>query len=121
MEVYNITQKIALSRDVKIADSFLSRLRGLMLSAKRDLILDSGFDDIPAASIHMLFMKFPIDVAWVNGAMTVVDVGRGLQPFHPFRLGTWRIYSPKKPARYVVELGIGKLGTTKEGDEIQFR
>jgi uncharacterized membrane protein (UPF0127 family) len=121
VEVYNETQKIALSRDAKIANTFLSRMRGLMLSAKRDLILDSGFDDIPAASIHMLFMKYPIDVAWVNDAMIVVEVGRSLQPFHPFKLGTWRIYSPRKPARYVIELGVGELGTTRETDRIQFR
>ena len=121
MIAYNATRKKALSKDAVLANSFLSRMRGLILSPKRDMVLDAGFDDVPATSIHMLLMKYPIDVVWVDDAMTVVDVKRGIQPFHPFKLRTWRIYRPQKPARYVVELGKGELGTTQQGDVVQFR
>ena len=120
MIVFNATRKTTLSKNAVLANSFWDRMRGLMLSAKRDMVLDAGFDDIPSASIHMLLMKYPIDVLWVDDAKTVVGTEGEIQPFHPFKPQTWRIYRPKKPARYVVELGKGELGTTKIGDKIEF-
>jgi uncharacterized membrane protein (UPF0127 family) len=83
-----------------------------MFSGKRDLVLDCGFDDVPSSVIHMLFMKFPIDVVWVDSGMNVVDLKESIQPFNPLKPNTWRVYKPEKPARYVIELSEGKLGTT---------
>lgn len=120
MKIFNKTKKITLSSDAKYTNSLVGRMRGLMLSKKRDIVLDSRFDDIPSAAIHMLFMKYPIDVVWVNSKMVVVDLKERIEQFNPFKLGTWSIYKPKKPARYVIELGIGRLGTTGMGDEIKF-
>ena len=90
-----------------------------MFSDKKDLVLDHGFDDIQSAAIHMIFMKYPIDVVWVDNNMTVVDLEKQVKPFNPVKVETWRIYKPKKPTRYVVELGKGKLGTTEIGDKIE--
>lgn len=120
MKVFNKTRKITLSRNAIYLKSFLGRMRGLMLSGKKDAILDSGRDDAAAAMIHMLLMRYPIDVAWINSKMIVVDVKKKIRPFNPFCFKTWGIYGPKRPARFVVELGLGELGTTEIGDEIKF-
>lgn len=121
MKVINKSKSIVLSENVEIRTSFLGRALGLMLSEKRDIILDSRFEDVTAAGIHTLFMKYPIEVAWLDNEMTVVDLNKKVEPFNPVKKSTWRIYRPKRPARYVVELGLGKLGTTEVGDEIKIQ
>ena len=52
------------------------------------------------ASIHMLFMKTPIDVMWLDENQKVVDRVVHLQP--------WTLnYTPKRPAKYIVEMPVG--------------
>lgn len=68
----------------------------------------------------MLFMGYPIDVLWLDSGRTVVDVFFGAPPVHVFKPATWRVYRPKKPAKYVIELGKGSIGRTEPGDLIDF-
>jgi uncharacterized protein len=101
---------------VDLANSFFSRLRGLMFKGKieRGLILT-----IPkgrgrrGSGIHMFFMRIPLDVMFLDQNKKVVDL---------VHLKPWQTYNPKKPARYVVELqeGIIKSSKTEIGDEIDF-
>jgi uncharacterized membrane protein (UPF0127 family) len=120
MEVYNRTKGLRLSADARIARTFRERLIGLMFSRKRrDVVLASPRQSVESTTIHMSFMFYPIDVAWVDDSLLVVDVARRLPPSqipNPFRL-----YRPRKPAKYVVELGAGNLGATEAGDLIEFR
>lgn len=54
------------------------------------------------ASIHMLFVFFPIDVVYLDSGKKVVDIKSGLKP--------WSLnYTPKKAAKYFVEFPVGKL------------
>jgi len=106
-----------ISSEAGVASSFLSRAVGLMLSKPRDLVLVSPREDIESSSIHMMFMLYPIDVIWLNSKKEVVEVRRDVQPFNPVKLGTWRIYKPKKPAKYVIELGRNRLITVQEPTE----
>jgi len=121
MEVTNESQGFTISGGAGLRRGFWGRFRGLMLSGRRDVVLDAGFDDTRASTIHMMFMLYPIDVVWVASDMTVVDVGRGIPPFNPMKPATWRLYKPRRPARYVVELGAGDAGGTAEGDKIKFK
>jgi len=120
MKVFNKTRNIVLSEDCGIADSFLSRLRGLMLSKNRDLLLVSPREDVASSTIHMLFMLYPIDVLWIGEDMRVVDMAGQLPPFSPLKPATWRTYKPNSPAKYVLELGLGRLLDTGIGDELAF-
>lgn len=50
--------------DVELADNFLKRLRGLMF--RRQLPEGCGLLLAPCNSVHMLFMRFPIDVVYLD-------------------------------------------------------
>ncbi|HEX54919.1 MAG: DUF192 domain-containing protein [Candidatus Altiarchaeales archaeon] len=120
MMIVNETRGFVISENSGIANSLFSRLKGLMLSERRDLVLVSPREGIRESSIHMLFMRFPIDVIWLNSDMRVVDLKSKIPPFNPFAMRTWRIYRPRKPARYVIELGGGNLGETRINDKVKF-
>jgi len=120
MRVVNKTRGIVLSKDAGLADSFFTRFKGLMFARRKDLVIKASREGILESSIHMMFMLQQIDVIWVDASMRVVGVERGVMP-HDFRKPeTWRIHKPNRPALYVVELGIGSAGKTKEGNEIEF-
>ncbi|MGE0706450.1 MAG: DUF192 domain-containing protein [Planctomycetota bacterium] len=51
---------------LELADRFFSRLRGLML--RPGLAPDAGLWIEPCSSIHMMFVRFPIDVVFVRRA-----------------------------------------------------
>ncbi len=113
--LFNKTKKKKIISRVKIADSFLKRFRGLMFSGKKDfahalvfvLEKESRFE----ASIHMMFVFFPIDVLWLDGKRRVVDKREFLRPF---ALNA----TPKKPAAFIIELPAGKANGTSIGDEL---
>jgi uncharacterized membrane protein (UPF0127 family) len=120
MRVLNKTRGKELSSSAGLRDSFLGRLRGLMLQDRKDIVIKVPFEGIMESTIHMVFMRYPIDVVWVNSRMEVVGVRKNVKPLNPFKPGTWKTYSPHKPAKYVVELGEGNLEGTKPGDVIEF-
>jgi len=101
---------------VDMADSFFSRLLGLMFKVKleRGLILE-----IPSgrgrrgSGIHMFFMRIPLDVIFLDEGKNVVDM---------VNLKPWQTYTPKKAARYVVELeeGAFKSSGVEIGDVLDF-
>jgi len=118
LKLLNKSKGTVLSHDAGIAGTFFSRARGLMLSTPADLVLVSPKEGIASSSIHMLFMRFPIDVLWLDSGMKVVDIRRNVPPANPLKIGTLRIHKPGKPAKYVIELGRGEAGTTEIGDSI---
>jgi uncharacterized membrane protein (UPF0127 family) len=66
-----------------------------------------------SASIHMLFMKMPIDVIWLNARKEIVDI-QTLQPW------AWN-YTPAHASKYVVELPVGTLPKTiRKGMGVQW-
>ena len=65
--------------EVELADNFFSRLRGLMFRQK----LDSGRGLLlaPCNSVHMLFMRFAIDVVYVDADLCIKKIVRDLTPW----------------------------------------
>ena len=59
----------------------------------------------PCKSIHMFFMRFPIDVLYLDREDRVVRIQEGLKPWRVGPLHT-------KGARYVIELPEGTIGRT---------
>lgn len=70
------------------ADSFLSRLLGLL--ARPPLAADEALCLAPCGSVHTAFMRYPIDVAFVDRSGRVLEV---VSPLKPFRAAwCWRAH-----------------------------
>jgi uncharacterized protein len=80
-----------------VAATFASRLRGLL--GTRDLIAGEGLVIRPASSIHTFFMRFPIDVVFLDRAGTVVKVVANLR--------AWRVAFARR-GRDALELRAGE-------------
>ena len=73
-----------MAASLEVAASFGSRFMGLM--GRSALLAGEGLWLRPASSIHMLFMRFPIDVVFLakpdaDGGRRVVGVRRALRPW----------------------------------------
>jgi uncharacterized membrane protein (UPF0127 family) len=95
---------------VVVADSFRLRLRGLL--GRRSLGSDEGLLLVGSPSIHTSFMKFPIDVLFLDRELAVIDVTEGLKP--------WRIASRWK-AKHILELRSGEAARRNVGAGARLR
>jgi len=77
--VYNKTKQTFLARRLRVADSVLSRLFGLL--GKRRLEPDSGLWIFPSRGIHTLGMLFAIDVVFLDRDLKVVVLRERVPPF----------------------------------------
>ena len=82
---------------VIVADSTLRRLRGLL--GRRTLPPDEGIVLRPAWSIHTAFMRFPIDVVFIDAEQVVMRIEHNLRPFKT---------ASSRGAREIVELAAGE-------------
>ncbi len=108
--VYNQTKETFLAFQVKVADSVLSRMVGLL--GKRSLEPESGVWIVPCNSIHTIGMLFTIDVVLVDKNLKVVGLHEFIRPFS--------ITRPNLSAESVIELPphtIFKSGTAI-GDQL---
>jgi len=93
--------------EIFIADSFITRFLGFMFHKKphHEAILIK-----PCNSIHTFFMRFPIDVLFINDDMKVV---RKLN-----NLGPGKLIMPQKKGKMVIEGSAGRFKNIKEGEKI---
>jgi uncharacterized membrane protein (UPF0127 family)/CheY-like chemotaxis protein len=82
---------------VIVADGTFRRLRGLL--GRKALRADEGIVLRPAWSIHTAFMRFAIDVVFVDAEQVVMRIAPGLRPFKT---------ASCRGAREVVELAAGE-------------
>ena len=85
------------AESVTVADSTLRRLKGLL--GKKDLQSGQGILLRPAWSIHTAFMRFPIDVVFLDADQVVIKIVPRLAPFKT---------ASCRGAREVVELRAGE-------------
>lgn len=90
-----------------IARSPWQRMRGLL--GRKALDPDEGMLFRPAGSIHMFFMRFPIDAIFCDRELVVIDVERGLAP--------WRM-AGRRGAKVVIELAAGAAAGVEPGDRL---
>ncbi len=111
MRVLNATRGSDVVTAGKRADNFLTRLVGLMGKGS----IGDGFGLLiePCDSIHMFFMRFPIDALYVDRDGRVLRVCRNLRP--------WRVGPFVRRSQYVLELpaGTAERTGTREGDQLQ--
>ncbi len=116
LKVHNRTRPLASPLVVQPCETFRCRLLGLM--GRRELASNEGLlFRWPKAgradtAIHMLFMRFPIAVIWLDSRGVVVDARRA-RPWVDFLV-------PKAPAQYVLELHANRLPEFAIGDHIKW-
>jgi hypothetical protein len=79
---------------LEVADRLASRTRGLLGRSH----LEGALLLRPAASVHTFGMRFPLDVAYLDGTLTVLET---------CRMGRWRLGMPRTGARAVLEAEAG--------------
>lgn len=111
LRVENLTRGQTVVTAGRVADSFWTRLRGLIGSKPLDT--GEGLLIVPCHSVHTHFMSFPIDVLYVNRAQQVVGIDRNLAPWH-FGHFYRRVH-------FVIELSAGSADATgtQVGDQLQ--
>jgi len=96
--IYNHTKRNIVCQEVETAFTFVARFKGLMfreqINATKGLLL------APCDSVHMFFMRFPIDVVFIDKHYKVVGIELGLKP--------WRMSRRYKTARFALELPAGR-------------
>src|SRR5437660_6063403 len=95
--IVNTTRGTVVCERGTVADRPLVRMRGLL--GRRSLPEGEGLLLEPAPSIHTAFMRFPIDVVFLDAQMRVVKLVPHLRP--------WRTASSRR-AHAVLELAAGE-------------
>lgn len=65
--------------EIELADNFFKRLRGLMFRSR--LAEGRGLLLAPCNSVHMLFMRFAIDVIYLDETFCIKKIVRDLTPW----------------------------------------
>lgn len=112
-QAFNRTRDAYLATALAVADTHWTRLRGLLGLAADDFRNGSGLWITPCRGVHTLGMGFPIDVIYLDRAMTVVDVQPAVRP--------WRFAPIRPAAASVLELPCHIAAATKTtiGDRIE--
>jgi len=109
-QLANQTRSTVVAGEVRLARSPWARGLGLMghpgLAPGQALVLQ------PESSIHMFFMRFPLDVLFLDGAGQVLHLYESLRP--------WRLSRIVRGAKQVVELPPGSIAAsgTQIGDHL---
>jgi len=106
-----MTRQQTLADVLMIADSFLRSLIGLM--GRSSLETGHGLWIVPCQSVHTFWMRFSIDVVFLDEHSKVIHLVENLRPF--------RISKHLSRARSVIELPVSSIRATETqiGDEIR--
>ncbi len=106
----NKTKDIVLASDLKVAKSIWARTKGLL--GHKSLPKEEALWITPCSSIHTCFMKFPIDVAFVDRNLKVTRISTSVKP--------WRFVFSTFKSESVFEFssGVLKPDRIEVGDEL---
>lgn len=112
MRIINQTKNTILAEEVILANTAFKRMKGLL--GKKEFMRGCALILKPCNSIHTFFMRFPIDVLFLDKNNRVI---KAISSLPPYRLT--RVYLN---SGFAIELpsGIIKLSSTQEGDTISF-
>lgn len=112
VEVVNRARGTSLGGQVRIADQYWSRLRGLL--GRRGLEEGEGLLIIPSRGVHMWGMRFPLDVL-------LLDEERKVRSLHP-GLAPGKATGFVKGVRYALEVPVGTIESTgtRKGDPLEW-
>jgi uncharacterized membrane protein (UPF0127 family) len=109
--IRNRTRNTTIATTVEIANDPGASMKGLL--GRREFPQGEALIIRHCQSIHMFFMKFPIDAIFCNDQDKVVGLCKDIKPFH---------LSPIFfKALYVIELPTGTITTsnTQIGDQVE--
>lgn len=107
----NLSRQKTLATRVEKAGRIWPRIKGLL--GKNGLDPGEGLWLAPCRQVHTWFMRFPIDVVFLDKELKVVGLCRGLPPF---RLSPYFIR-----ARSALELSSGAAAEVGVGDQLQYK
>lgn len=112
VEVRNARSGSSLGGRIEIADRWWTRLRGLL--GRSRLEEGGGLIITDSQGVHMWWMKFPLDVAMLDGERRVIALYLDLQPGKRTKM--------HRKARYALEVPVGVLEATgtREGDPLEW-
>jgi len=99
-EIIRQADNAVIAKPCFVADNFLDRFLGLM--GEESLSAGSGLLITSCNSVHTFFMRFPIDLVYLNSKGTVLSVNKNMKP--------WRVGFPVFGACSVFELPAGMAG-----------
>ena len=111
MIAVNLRTHRELATNVRVADTLFTRMKGLL--GKKELPIGEALWIKPCFSVHTFFMKFPIDVLYLDKRNQVIASVSNLSPNRMTRL---------YPQSFsVLELPPGTIAATNTevGDEIK--
>ena len=111
MKIVNQSNNNILAQNAQLADTVISRLVGLLNRAR--LNSGEGLVITQCRSIHMFFMRFAIDVVFVDKNNAVIGLVKNIKPF---------MMSPYFfRSSYVIELPPGTIDAsqTRLGDIVR--
>ena len=112
MIVFNRTREQVVALKVEKADTAWKRAKGLLGRASLDK--EEGLWIEPCSMVHTFFMRFPLDLVFVDRNLRVLRVQEDLEP--------WWFSSWVFGSRSVLELPAGALlGSVEIGDELELR
>jgi uncharacterized protein len=110
---FNRTREVFIASDLRVADTHVSRLIGLLMTPAEEFRFGRGLWITPCSGIHTMMMRYAIDVIYLNSNWEVVHVEENVRP--------WRRVSICVEAASVLELpcySVWNTGTTI-GDQIE--
>lgn len=110
-KLYHTATGDCLAERLEIANTFWTRLRGLML--RRGLAAGQALWIRPCNGVHTFWMRFAIDVVFLDREMRVIKLVENMRPF--------RLTTPRRAARSVVELPAHTIAQTglRLGDQLR--
>jgi uncharacterized membrane protein (UPF0127 family) len=110
IRIQNVRSGAILGQNVQLAECWWRRAVGLL--GQTELPEGSGILLVPCASVHTLGMRFPVDVAFLDGRGRIVETRADMPPGH-FAVGGQDVHA-------TLELPVGTLAATdtRHGDTL---
>ena len=103
MRIINTANNTVLAEDVIIAEGLFKRMKGLL--GKDELKSGQAIVLKPCTAVHTFFMRFTIDIAFVDSENRIIKTIPDLKP--------WRLTGIYSSARLCIELPAGTLASTR--------
>jgi uncharacterized membrane protein (UPF0127 family) len=100
--------KTVLLEELILAETPTARMRGLL--GRSELPKKTGMLIRPCRSIHMWFMRFPIDAAFLDKELCVLKISRNLRP--------WQLAFAPRKTHCVLETAEGTFQELKTGMQL---
>jgi uncharacterized membrane protein (UPF0127 family) len=110
---FNRTRQAFVARDLDIADTHWTRIKGLLGTKPSEFAFGRGLWILPCHGVHTIAMRYDIDVVFLDENLVVVHVEENVKP--------WRLTSIRTDAVSVIELPSHTIWNTQTrvGDVIE--